>query len=160
MGELDGLRARVDAVRRQYGALDVVGWGEPGPVDAETGERWDRGNVLGHVAEMLPYWTAQVRAVLGGGVDVGRDEAGRAQRQAGIDDLRQEGEEALLRRIDDGLGDLLGVLADMRDADLDRRVVLHLGPDREADLRSLLAMVLIGHAEDHLRQLESLTPRE
>ena len=160
MGEIERLRARVEAVRRQYGALDIAGWGEPGPIDAETGERWDRGNVLGHVAEMLPFWTAQVRAVLGGGVDVGRGEEGWAQRRAGIDDLRQEGEEALLRRIDDGLGGLLAVLADMRDADLDRRIVLHLGPDRESDVRSLLGMVLVGHAEEHLRQLEELTPTE
>jgi DinB superfamily len=159
MGAIDGLRERVETVRRQYGALDVAGWGEPGQADAETGERWDRGNVLGHVAEMLPFWTGQVRAVLDGSGDMGRDPEGWAHRRQGIDHLRDEGEEALLRRIDEGLGGLLDVLADMGDADLDRPIVMHgLGPDRESDLRSVMELVLVGHSESHLKQLEELTP--
>src|SRR5262245_65312380 len=99
MDEIEGLRKRVEAVRREYAALPRDGWGEPGPLDESTGERWDRGNVLGHVAEMLPFWTGQARAVLAGAETMGRDEIGAAQRRMGIDAGREAGEDGLLDRV-------------------------------------------------------------
>jgi hypothetical protein len=157
MGEIDGLRERVAAVRREYAALPRDGWGILGPIDERTGERWDRGHVLGHVAEMLPYWTAQVRAVLAGATAVGRDEVGSARRRMGIDSGREAGEDGLLERIDAGLEDLQALLAELRDADLDRPVVgLTPAGERESDLRQQLDGLLIGHAEEHLRQVSAL----
>jgi DinB superfamily len=157
MGELDRLRERVEAARREYAALSREGWGEPGPVDEQTGERWDRGNVLGHVAEMLPYWTGQVRAVLEGAEAIGRDEVGYAQRRMGIDSGREAGEEGLLARIDAGMESLLALLAELDDADLERRV-LGRSPrgDREATLGELLTQLLVEHLEEHLRQIRAL----
>lgn len=160
MNELERLRERVLAARSRLQALGPAGWGEPGPPDPDTGERWDRGSVLGHLAEILPYWTAQVRAVLGGVPDMGRDSEGAAQRREAIDHLREVGEEALLRRIDAGLHGLLELLADVREADLDRRVTFHAAEgDHESDLRRAIETRLIGHLEAHVAQLEELTPR-
>ncbi|HSR24236.1 MAG TPA: maleylpyruvate isomerase N-terminal domain-containing protein, partial [Candidatus Eisenbacteria bacterium] len=113
MGDVDGLRDRVQAARRGYAALPHAGWGAPGPADEQTGERWDRGHVLGHVAEMLPYWTGQVRAVLAGAEAMGRDEVGFAQRRVGIDGGREAGEDGLLARIDAGIEGLLALLAEL-----------------------------------------------
>jgi len=158
MGELDDLRARVEALRREYGALPRDGWGEPGPVDEETGERWDRGHVLGHVAEMLPFWTAQVREVVGGGGDaMGRDDVGMARRRMGIDAGREAGEDGLLDRVDEGLAGVLALLADLDDADLQRRVVYRASRgEQESTVRGQLEQMLIGHAEGHLRQIQEL----
>jgi hypothetical protein len=157
MSEIEGLRQRVRAARREYALLPREGWGEPGPVDEQTGESWDRGNVLGHVAEMLPYWTAQVRAVLAGDVEMGRDSVGSAQRRMGIDSGREAGEDGLLTRVDEGMAGLEALLADMSDTDLDRPVRYRAGDSqREADLRFAVDGLLIGHAEDHLGQLRSL----
>jgi len=156
--EIESYRRRVEAARRDVAALPRVGWGEPGPPDEQTGERWDRGNVLGHTAEMLPLWTAQVRAVMvEGRTVIGRDEEGYARRRRGIDEGRGEGEEELLRQIDAGLEDLLALLASLRSDDLDR-VVTYGRPDgeREVDLRYALEELLIGHVEGHLRQLREL----
>ncbi len=156
--EIESYRRRVEAARRDVAALPRVGWGEPGPPDEQTGERWDRGNVLGHTAEMLPLWTAQVRAVVvEGRTVIGRDEEGYARRRRGIDEGRGEGEEELLRQIDAGLEDLLALLASLRSDDLDR-VVTYGRPDgeREVDLRYALEELLIGHVEGHLRQLREL----
>jgi hypothetical protein len=158
MGEIEQLRQRVETARREYAALPREGWGEPGPVDEATGERWDRGNVLGHVAEMLPYWTAQVRAVIGGGGgEMGRDAVGAAQRRMGIDSGREAGEDGLLTRVDEGMAGLEALLADMSDADLDRSVRYRAGDSlREESLRFALEGLLVGHLEDHLGQLHSL----
>jgi hypothetical protein len=154
VSEIDGLRERVETARRRYAALPVRGWGEPGPQDEQTGERWDRGNVLGHVAEMTPYWVAQLRAVLAGADAFGRDEAGTASRRAGIDTGREAGEVALLGRVDAGIGELLALLADMHDGDLERRVTQRGGQaDRQVTVRQAIETVLVGHLEEHLRQL-------
>lgn len=158
MGEIDGLRQRIETARREYAALPRDGWGEPGPLDEQTGERWDRGNVLGHVAEMLPFWTIQVRsAVVDGRGEIGRDSVGIAQRRMGIDSGREAGEDGLLTRIDQGLVDLDSLLATMSDADLDRPMLFHVaGADRTEDLRFGLEALLVGHLEDHLGQLRAI----
>lgn len=158
MDEIEGYRQRVEAARRELASLPRSGWGEPGPPDEQTGERWDRGNVLGHMAEMIPYWTAQVRAILQGGAELGRDELGSVQRRQGIESGHEAGEEALLRRIDQGLERLLGLLGELRDEDLSRPVTYHGAstPAREADVRYAVRQLLVGHVEEHLRQLQAL----
>ncbi|HEY7200527.1 MAG TPA: maleylpyruvate isomerase N-terminal domain-containing protein [Candidatus Dormibacteraeota bacterium] len=158
MGELDDLRARVEALRRGYAGLPRDGWGEPGPIDEETGERWDRGHVLGHVAEMLPFWTAQVRAVVAGSAEsMGRDEIGAAQRRMGIDAGREAGEDGLLASVDAGLAGVLTLLGELEDADLERRVVYQAsGGERETTVRGQLEQTVVAHAEGHLRQIEEL----
>jgi hypothetical protein len=157
MGEIEGLQRRVQAARREYAALPREGWGEPGPPDDQTGERWDRGNVLGHVAEMLPFWTVQVREVLDGGGRMGRDQVGIAQRRMGIDSGREVGEDSLLHRVDEGMAGLVALLAGMQDADLDRPLRFgSAGAERDVDLRYAVEHMLIGHLEEHLVQLRTL----
>jgi hypothetical protein len=157
MGEIEGLRRRVEAVRRGYAELSRDGWGDPGPLDEHTGERWDRGNVLGHVAEMVPFWTGQVRAVLAGADSMGRDEVGNAQRRMGIDAGREAGEEGLLDRVDAGVAGLLALLDDLSDADLDRELVHHAGSEeRRMRLGDEVEAVLVSHLEGHLDQLREL----
>jgi hypothetical protein len=159
MGEIDSLRERVEAARREYAAVPREGWGELGPLDERTGERWDRGNVLGHVAELLPFWTGQIRAVLGGASEeIGRDAVGTAQRRMGIDAGREAGEDGLLERIDAGMAGVLALLDDLREADLDRAVTYRpLGREPEAaTLRSQLEDLLVGHVEEHLQQVRAL----
>ncbi|MGH3321497.1 MAG: DinB family protein [Streptosporangiaceae bacterium] len=70
--------------------------------DPGTGEQWDQGQVLSHVAEMLPYWTGEVRKVVDGG---GRETPfGRVKttpsRIDRIEAGRREDPAALLDRID------------------------------------------------------------
>ncbi|HEY4025927.1 MAG TPA: DinB family protein [Candidatus Dormibacteraeota bacterium] len=155
MAAIDGLRERVEIARREYAALPADGWGPLGRLDERTGERWDRGHVLGHVAEAVPFWMGQIRAVLDGTTGfVGRDEVGGAQRRTGIDSGREAGEAGLLRRIDAALLALQAMLADLREADLDRRVVFRSAQgDRESDLLLLIDQLLVGHVEDHLKQI-------
>lgn len=155
--EIDDLRVRVEAARRQLADLRRDGWGELGPADADTGERWDRGHVLGHVAEMLPYWTGQIRQALAGDGVLGRDEAGWEHRRGGIDGGRAAGVDGLLAEVQLGLDGLMALLGEVGPADLDRRLATNGSlRDREVDVRWVLKNLLVGHLEAHLRQLDEL----
>ena len=114
MSEVDSYRERVSVAREALEAVPVLGPGVPGPPDESTGERWDRTHVLGHLAEMLPFWTGQVREVLAGGDELGRGEPGYARRREGIDAGPQLGEEELRRRIGAGVQGLMALLDDLR----------------------------------------------
>ena len=157
MGEIERYRERAEAAWSHVGTLPRTGWGEPGPPDETTGERWDRGNVLGHLAEMLPFWTGQVRAAMNGATSLGRGDAGYAQRRQAVVTGRDVGEEELLARIEAGLIGLLGLLAEMKEEDLDRKLTYQSpGGEREVDLRYPLEELLVGHVEAHFRQLAEL----
>jgi hypothetical protein len=164
MGErdrVDEYRRRLVVAREQLRAVPQIGRGEPGPADSETGERWDRANVLGHVAEMLPYWTEWGWAVVGGAESFGRDEPGARARREGIDGGAAQAEETLRLRIDAGAEGVLELLDSLRDADLDRRVTFHgMGREgtRDVTLEHLVGDLLVGHLEAHVRQLTELTP--
>jgi hypothetical protein len=158
MSEIERLAERVERARRTYATLPVAGWGEPGPLDPQTGERWDRGHVLGHVAEMLPYWAEQVRAVLEGGEGIGRDRAGALRRRQAIEGSREASPTDLLADVDAGLESLLSLLDAMSDEDLGRPlVVTHVSTGtRQLVLRDAVEEMLVGHAEAHLLQLAEL----
>jgi hypothetical protein len=159
MSELDGYRERLAAAREALAATPLLGPGEFGPPDEKTGERWDRSNVLGHVAEMLPYWTSQTRAVIGGTGEMGRGEAGYARRREGIDSGKAASESELRAQIEAGIEGLLLLLAEMRDDDLDRPVIYRPKEgDRQETVRTMLDQLMIGHLEAHIRQLHDLTP--
>jgi hypothetical protein len=159
MSELDSYRERLVAAREALSATPLLGPGDSGPPDEKTGERWDRINVLGHVAEMLPYWTSQTRAVIGGSGEMGRGEAGYARRREGIDSGKVLSEVDLRAQIATGIDGLLALLGEMRDEDLDRPVVYRpRDGDRQETVRSVLEELMVGHLEAHIRQLDDLTP--
>jgi DinB superfamily len=159
MSDLASFRERLGLAREALAGAPLVGAGQAGPPDQKTGERWDRTNVLGHVAEMLPHWTSQVRAAIGGATEIGRGESGYAHRREGIDSGRSVEEAELRSRIDAGIDGLLRLLGEMGEDDLDRPVTYrtHDGEQR-VDLRYVLEELLVGHTEAHVRQLQELTP--
>lgn len=70
--------------------------------DLQTGERWDRGQVLSHAVELLPYWAEQARHVVEGGGDglaFGRVKT-TPSRLARIEDGRYAEPTELLERMD------------------------------------------------------------
>ncbi len=150
--ELEDFRARVLAARDRLRSLPLGGALAAGPEDPQTGEAWDRLNVLGHMAEMLPFWATQLRRGLRGEL-YGRTEEGYRRRRAGID---ARGEERRLRlRVDRGCGRLLTLLDRLVEADLDRK--LNSLPGRPAVVRDALEHQLVGHLEAHVEQLAQLS---
>jgi hypothetical protein len=152
------LRDRLAAASRRLAGIPATGPGEYGAPDPQTGERWNRGNVLGHVAEMLPFWTGQVRRAAEGAEVVGRGEAGYQSRQDGIQKGTVVPEAELRAEIGRAAEELDRVLAGLDPSVLERRVVYRAtSGDRELALGEFIDLNLVGHLEGHLDQLEELT---
>lgn len=158
MSDLEELRERARRAGQRLREIPATGRGEYGAPDPETGERWNRGNVLGHVAEMLAFWTDQSRAALGGQTVVGRGEPGYARRQEGIERGEVVEESELRASIEGSLRDLDHLLEEMPPEGLATQLVYRRKDgDRELTLGDFIDQFLVGHFEEHLAQLESLT---
>src|SRR5579859_4241549 len=122
MDEVEMLRSRTQATRERFRALPVSAPDRQGPPDPKSGERWDRYNILGHVAELLPFWVAQLEVAMEG-QPFGRL-PGSTDRQQAVDHGREVGETALREGIDAGFGALLPFLEGLQSSDLDRKVTM------------------------------------
>jgi hypothetical protein len=124
--------------------------------DPETGERWDRRQVLAHVAEMLPYWVEQVELVVAGDrVPFGRSRSD-PRRVGAIERDRREDPARLLDRVDDGVGVVLALLER-----LDDDALAHSGHHEILGDMTAAAIVdrfLVDHLEEHADQLEASRP--
>jgi DinB superfamily len=121
--------------------------------DPNTGERWDRGQVLAHVAEMLPYWAHQVELVAAGDqVPFGRV-ASDPGRLAAIERDRREDPARLLDRIDEGLAVVLALLDRLDDAALARTGRHQTLGDMTA--AAIVDRFLVDHLEEHADQVDA-----
>jgi hypothetical protein len=121
--------------------------------DPDSGERWDRGQVLAHVAEMLPYWVEQVELVVAGDqVPFGRSRSD-PRRVGAIERDRREDPSRLLDRVDDGVGVVLALLERLDDDALARSGRHELLGDMTA--ADIVDRFLVDHLEEHADQLEA-----
>jgi hypothetical protein len=154
---LQAMRARLLRARARLDGLPIAARLEAGPTDPTTGESWHRGNVLGHMSEMIDYWTQQFQSAAAGAKVVGRDEDGYLSRRRGIDRGNANTEANLKVTVDQGIGGVIVLLDSLSLADLDREVVFHSRDgDRDARVGELLEMLLLRHVEEHVAQLASL----
>jgi hypothetical protein len=121
--------------------------------DPDTGERWDRGQVLAHVAEILPYWSEQAELVVerGGGVPFGRVKSD-PERIAVIERDRNVDTAELLRRMDEGLQRVLALLDS-----LDERALERTGTHErlgEMTVAAIIDRFVVEHLEEHAEQLQ------
>lgn len=128
------------------------------PPDPQTGERWDRGQILSHCAEMIPYWVDEVERLVAAGGDRPfgrvRTDPERLARIAAhrADDLHQ-----LLGEIDGGVDVVESLLGRLGPADL--ALVGHhptLGP---MTVDRIVQELLVAHLEEHADQLGQLAVR-
>jgi hypothetical protein len=138
---------------------------EPWPLAVAFGTEpeadWGPREVLAHVAEMLPYWLGELERVLDGTPDRTGGAAvpfGRVAddpiRLGFIERDRTLPLRVLFGRIDTGLRDWSDRLGTLTDGE-------RLRPGRHAKLGELpageiLERFVVGHAEDHVAQLESI----
>jgi hypothetical protein len=155
---------RLAATRQAYAGLAPrLTAGEPWPLadDYGTGPEasWGPREVLAHVEEMLPFWLGELERV----IDGARGGAGAVPFGRTADDPVRIGILArdrslplrvLLGRIDAGLREWSDRLATLSDAE-GQRVGLHprLG---EMPASGILERFVVGHAEEHVRQLEEI----
>lgn len=121
--------------------------------DAQTGERWDRGQLASHVAEMVEYWVEQVQLVgsVGAGVDFGRTKA-TPSRLARIEEGRRVELSDQLARIDRGVAAARELIEGLSGAQLG--YVGHHPTLGDMDVARIVEEFLVGHLEEHVDQLE------
>ena len=153
MSQVEDFAARLRSTRERLHELPVSDSHEPGPPDPKTGERWDRFNILGHTAEILPFWSREIGRSLSTGSRLGR-EPGSMGRLEGIEGGRLLGENALRERIDAGVDAALALLGSLNDADLERQVETYA--QGQVTVRHALETFVVGHFEAHVAQLEGL----
>ena len=124
--------------------------------DADSGERWDRGQALAHVAEMLPYWAQQAELVASGR----QTEFGRVKsdpdRVAAIERDRREDPARLLARVDEGVAVVLALLERLDDQAL--AASGHHQTLGDMTVGQLIDRFLVAHLEEHADQLERRGP--
>jgi hypothetical protein len=142
------LLAAAGRIRASASALPDGALTEPDP---ESGERWDRGQVLAHVAEMLPYWAQQAELVAA----CRRDEFGRVRSDPGrveaIERDRREHPARLLARVEEGVAVVLALLER-----LDDRALAATGHHQtlgDMTVAELIDRFLVSHLEEHADQL-------
>lgn len=153
MAELETMLNRLTTARDRLRDVPLSDSHAPGPPDPRTGERWDRFNVLGHTAEMLPFWAREIRRALDSGGPMGR-EPGSSSRIEGIEAGRLIGEPALRQRIETGTEAALVLLRSLAEADLERELTTHGATT--VTVRYALDYYLVGHLEAHVAQLAEL----
>ena len=155
--DIAALRERLAAARAELARLPVSTPRRAGPPDPSTGESWHRGNVLGHLSEMLPFWTDQIRRAKAGSGKMGRDEAGTAHRRDGIELGDAASEAELKRSVEKGIAGVVKLMEKLTPDDLERTVVFHSREgDREARVGELLQTLVVHHLEEHVEQLAGL----
>jgi hypothetical protein len=155
--DLQAMRERVAAARADLARHPVTDDRGAGPVDPATGEAWHRGNVLGHVSEMLDYWADQIQRATEGSATMGRDQQGAALRRQGIAQGDGASEIELRKAVDEKIGRVLVLLAAMTPDDLERTVDFHNREgNRTARVGELLQMLVVRHLEEHVEQLAAL----
>jgi hypothetical protein len=158
--DLESLLARLGAVETRLAAhADAKRPGLTHP-DAQTGERWEAGQVWAHLAEFPGYWVGQIRALLAARaagepepIPFGRTRAdpGRA---AAIEARRRDDPAALLSDVEAGVA---ASAALCRSLSPDEWLMSGLHPALGAmALPAIVERFVVAHLEEHAAQLDEL----
>ncbi len=130
--------------------------------DAATGERWEAGQVWGHLAEFPAYWVGQVRALLAAHeagepepIPFGRTRTDPA-RLAAIERGRRDEPLTLLADVEAGIAAASGLCRSLSDDEW-RTCGLH-GTLGAMTVASIVERFVVAHLEEHATQLDELTP--
>ena len=153
VGRLDAAEERL---RRHAEATKPPGLTD---ADPETGERWEAGEVWAHVAEFVPYWTTQLRALFeayhGEPVPFGRTRTD-PDRIGAIERDRDVAPGELYDRAAASIEEFRSWVPTWGEREFSARAMhSRLG---EMDLRAVVERFVVGHLEEHADQLDSLTP--
>jgi hypothetical protein len=156
MADVDSWLKRIDAVEARLEA-QVDRAGGQTDEDPRTGETWERGQVWGHLAEFIAFWTEQAGDVIdeyrGEPVAYGR-KGDSSARSAGIESGLEMSVESLWEEVRSDLGELrnfLNALPQNWASAVGKR-------DGQEEVRAedIIERTLISHLEEHAAQLEAI----
>lgn len=149
--------ARLDVVEQRLGA-QAEKTGGATSADPGTGEAWERGQVWGHIAEFVPFWTEQAGDVIdeykGEPIAYGRtrEDTGRL---AGINAGLDVAIATLWQEVKSDLSDLRSFLSALPEG-----WELAVGNHHSRGEMSASAIIddhLVAHLEEHAAQLETIS---
>lgn len=155
----------VDRMARAGRSLAALGpaveAGEPWPLSDTYGTEpeaaWGPKETLAHVAEMVPYWLAQIEVILAGDADVAVPFGRVATDPARLDRIGRDRHlpaAGLLAAIDRSVAAAAARLRELTPADR-ARLGLH-GRLGEMTVDEIVERFLAGHLEEHDRQLREI----
>ena len=125
--------------------------------DPQTGERWTAGQIWGHVAEILPFWSGQVRSVLdapaGEPATFGRTPTDPS-RLEGIASGTSEPVEASLAKLREAVAEGTDLLLSLDDRSWSVRG--HHVTLGEMEVERIVESYMVGHLEAHADQMDAL----
>ena len=156
MADVDSWLQRIDAVEARLRAqVERVG-GKTG-ANPRTGETWERGQVWGHLAEFIAFWTEQAGDVIdeyrGEPVAYGR-KGDNSARSAAIESGLEMPIETLWEEVRSDLAQLrnfLDALPENWSSAVGRR-----DSQEEVRVEDIIERSLIGHLEEHAAQLDAI----
>ena len=129
------------------------------PLRAEPGEtEWSALQVVGHLAEMIPYWLQQCQALIAASEPprFGRS-LDAPERLAGVKRGTRLDADALLRLLDEAVQQAAATIRQMSPAE---RGKTGLHPRMgEISVADAIETLIVAHAEDHLAQIEAALAR-
>jgi len=162
---MNDLAARLrDAGTALLGLREPLIAGEPWPLSEDYGHtpesEWGPREVLGHVDEMLPYWTDQLEMVLAGDPSAPVPFGRVATDQSRLDRIAADREKSVATLLDEigvGLDRAHAFITGLSAADL-ARIGLH--PSRgEITAAASIEPFFTSHLEGHVVQLEEILAR-
>ncbi|HUR15908.1 MAG TPA: DinB family protein [Candidatus Limnocylindrales bacterium] len=155
MGRLNDVERRLNAHAERE---KPAGLTDPDP---DGTERWEAGQVWGHMAEFVGYWSGELERVIttydGEAVAFGRtkEDAGRI---TGIEMGLGAAIPDLMGRVRDSIAELRRLLAGLTSAEWNT-VGRH--PTRgELDAEAIVERFIVAHLEEHADQLDTLTAHD
>ncbi|MGH8957397.1 MAG: hypothetical protein ACRDVK_01850 [Acidimicrobiia bacterium] len=156
MADINSWLKRIDAVEARLG-VQASRSGGTTSADAKTGETWERGQVWGHLAEFIAFWTEQAGDVIdeyrGEPVVYGR-KGDNSARSAAIEGGLEMPIETLWEEVRSDLAELrnfLNALPENWSSAVGSR-------DSQGEVRAedIIERTLISHLEEHVSQLEAI----
>ena len=118
-------------------------------------DAWSAMQILGHMTEMIPYWLSHCRVLIaatGSPPRFGRT-AGSPERLAGVAYGATAGPDTLLGRLDEEVRAAAGTIRKLSEAERSKR---GLSPERgEVTVAEVIESFIVGHAEEHLAQVQA-----
>jgi hypothetical protein len=121
---------------------------------APGNDGWSAMQTLGHMTEMIPYWLHHCRALIaatGAPPRFGRT-AGSPERLAGVAHGATADPQALLARLEQEVRAAAGTIRTLTAAERNKRGLAERG---EVTVNEVLESFIVGHAEEHLAQVQT-----
>jgi uncharacterized damage-inducible protein DinB len=121
---------------------------------------WSAMQTLGHMTEMIPYWLSHCRTLIAATGELPRfgRTPGSPERLAGVEHGAAAEPDALLGQLQQEVRAAAGAIRKLSTAERGKRG-LYTGRGEMMTVADVIESFIVGHAEEHLAQVQAALPR-